>query len=61
VARAPEENESEHRQQKSFASSGNPILSGRNVAAEEEEGREHDQETVARHPYESELCPQHRA
>ena len=50
VARAPEENESERRQQKSFASGGDPVSLAGYFAAQKQKGGQHDQETKARQP-----------
>lgn len=50
VAGTPEKNQSERGQQKCFAPGSDPVLSGGNVAAQEQKGRQHDQQTVTHHP-----------
>src|SRR5215472_12732744 len=59
MACTPEKNQAERGQQECFASSSDPVLSGSNVAAQEEKGCQHKQQTVAHHPYESGPCIQH--
>ena len=54
-----EEPERERSQQECFAAGSDPVLSGIYVATEEEKGCQHDQQTVAHHPYEPRPCIQH--